>query len=186
VKNWRLARPASRKYDTIIKVISRDIRSRKKKGDGTFVFEFDADVERSIAASAGRGSVNPRAANNPRPKNPPSKKEIRSDRPSTPTSSKRPRGWDPSTTKLAKSGSLAILKSVPRIAPQLTPSTRPAREQRGPPRAERGSREVGRQGTSNEVAGKKVRRIKEGDKTAGDVSSFAAPASSSVSHSRVR
>jgi len=115
----------------------------KKKDDGTFVFEFDADVERSIAASAGRGSVNPRVANNPRPKNPPSKKEIRSDRPSTPTSSERPRGWDPSRTKFAKSGSFAILKSVPRIA-QLTPSTRPARERRGPPRAERGSREVGR------------------------------------------
>lgn len=96
------------KRQTIIKTISRISLLRKKESEETFVFEFDADIERSIAGSAGCGSANPRTANNPRPKNPPSKKEIYRDRPSTPVVG-MVRGVEPLRARptLAKSGSLA-------------------------------------------------------------------------------
>lgn len=94
--------------------------------------------------------------------------------------------WLPQKTARPRGG--AILKNV--LVARLTPSTRPvrgARKAQGTGERGEGGKRRRREGrASNEVAGKKVRRIKEGDKTAGDVSSFAAPASSSASLSRGR
>lgn len=169
----------------IFKIISLREKRKAKRHLSSSWLPTSRDRSRHIASVRKRKSA--RATNNPRPKNLPRKKKSatigRRRGPGSRGGGKR-RGKEP--TPPAKSGSLAWIRDFKK-----RPARRPAYSINAPrPRSGEGTRERekgdGKGRASNEVAGKKVRRIKEGDKTAGDVSSFAAPASSSASLSHGR